>query len=149
MKYQAPLPTAVVVGELAPQTAQPVVLVTQIVEKREYSLPVGLILIAGIIFWAHGKDSHDAWFKGEQVTGEAITGFYIGLIGLICCCACCGGLAAGLSKDSEIETLPIEEGKADSFLKNNVRRRPLQDLFASDPASTETVIDVDTNAFQV
>ncbi len=104
---------------------QPNALTTQTVIVREKvnsktAIAPTLLVAAGIIFWVHGSHTRDAWFKGEEVTGQAITGLYIGLVGLICCCICAIGMcSASHSHDSETEDLPVDVNRADAFLEQN------------------------------
>lgn len=95
-------------------------IVVERVVKKESALSAQLILVAGILFWAHGNATHDAWFQGEEVTGQAITGFYIGVVGLMCCCCvCAAGCIASDAHNSEIE------------IPTSAPRKLMADLFKS------------------
>lgn len=102
----------------------------------------GLILVAGILFWAHGNASSDAWFKGEEVTGQAITGAIIGIYGLVVCCcmaACCVAANPG---DSELDVSANEINRANRFLTNSAPRQLMADLFkAKDNAEQNAAPD--------
>lgn len=119
-----------VVAEPVGNNAQGPIIVQQ-VTKKENTITTSLILMAGILFWAHGSVSHDAWFKGEEVTGQVITGFFIGVIGLICCCACAAGCVAADAHDSEIEISTSETSRANRFLTNSTPRQLMADIFKS------------------
>lgn len=110
------------------------------VEKKEYSLG-SLPFIMGIVFWAHGSKSNDAWFDGEQLTGEIITGIYIAFVGLICCACCCTGAIAANANNSEEDECSGDVSNARQFLE---KKPQFKSLFFSDKENdTENKAAVD------
>ena len=83
--------------------------------------------ILGVVFWAHGKQSNDAWFDGEQLTGEIITGVCIASVGLYCCAmACiCAGMSILLAKNSQENDNSNDVVKATRFLEGNAQPKSL------------------------
>lgn len=131
----------VIYAEPVGQNTTQTIIIRERVVSKESSIPASLLFAAGVIFWAHGSASHDAWFKGEEVTGQAITGFYIALVGLICCCSCVACCAAADSHDSEIEASPAEVSSANRFLTKSAPRQPMADLFKADDKAEECIKD--------
>ena len=116
--------------EPAAQNTTQTIIIREKVVSKESGLSSTLFLAAGVLFWAHGSASHDAWFKGEEVTGQAITGFYIALVGLVCCCCCVAvSYAAADTHNSKREASPAEAGRANFFSTKNVYKQPMADLF--------------------
>ncbi len=44
-----------------------------------------MIFALGLCFWIHGAQTQDALFHGEKLTGQILTGFYLGLLGSFGC----------------------------------------------------------------
>ena len=124
-------------------TQRPILI--QNVTKKESAITANLVLVAGILFWAHGSATHDAWFKGEEIAGQAITGFYIGILGLMCCCACAAGCAAANAKDSETEISTSETSRAKRYLKSSTPRPLMTDIFEADDKNKNDITNDITN----
>ncbi|MDP3561606.1 MAG: hypothetical protein Q8R83_05470 [Legionellaceae bacterium] len=125
----------VIYAEPVGQNNTQTIIIRERAVSKESFLTSTLLLAAGVLFWAHGSASHDAWFKGEEVTGQAITGFCIALVGLMCCFGCVAAYVAADSHDSEIEASPAEASRANRFLTKNAPRQLMADLFkAADKA---------------
>lgn len=113
------------VNDLPSTTRKPInqtIIVQQIVQRKETSSASTIILVAGILFWAHGSATHDSWFEGEEVAGQAITGLFIGLLGILCCCCCTLSYAAANARSSEIEESSIN-------INMSTHRRLMSGLF--------------------
>jgi hypothetical protein len=110
------------------------------VEKKEYSLGA-LPFIMGVVFWAHGSKSNDAWFDGEQLTGEIITGIYIAFVGLACCACCCMGTIAANANNSEKNECSDDVSNASQFLEKKSQFKSL--LFSDKKNNTENKVAVD------
>lgn len=131
-----------VIAEPVGQNTTQTIIIRERIVSEESGLSSTLLLAAGVLFWAHGSASHDAWFKGEEVTGQAITGVCIALVGLICCCCCvAAACVAADSHDSEIEASPAEASRANHFLTKNAPRQLMADLFKAADKAEECLDD--------